>query len=98
MLLPPGGQGLWQHVSPVHLDECEAPAYGIRRLYLYDYIFLTCQSETSGRKMADYLLDALSMQAGNSPGTLGPESAMDQGSGTARGRPQLFRHLKQGAR
>jgi hypothetical protein len=74
MLLPPGGQGLWQHVSPVHLDECETPAHGIRRLY--DYIFLTCQSGTSGRKMADYLSDALSMQSGKPPGTLGPETGI----------------------
>jgi len=38
MLLPPGGQVLWQHVSPVHLDECETPAHGIR-LYMSFIIF-----------------------------------------------------------
>ena len=53
--------------------------------------------EKVGGEMADHLHDASSIHAGNSPGTLGPESAVDQGSGTAHGCPELFRHLEQGA-
>ena len=94
MLLQPGGQVLW-YIAVAHLDECETPAQVIGACMSISSC--TCQIGKSGRKMADYLHDALSMQAGNSPGTLGPESAIDQGFGTARGRPQLFRHLKQGA-
>ena len=73
MLLPPGGQGLW-HIPVAHLDECETPAQGIGACMTIPSC--TCQTEKSGRKMADYLSDALSMQSGKPPGTLGPETGI----------------------